>query len=274
MLTKSRLIIGNFFNSRNMTTQCQRLKGKVAVVTASTDGIGLAIVKRFAEEGAKVVLSSRKEKNVKSAVEQLRNTGLESVSGIVCHVGNKQDRINLFKHAEERFGGVDILVSNAAVNPAVGPVLESSEDVWDKIFDINVKSAFMLSQEALPYLRKRGGGSIVYVSSIAGYQPFDILGVYSVSKTALLGLTKAASSDLALENIRVNCVAPGIIKTKFSSALHESEETHEALLSHIAMKRLGKPSEIASTVAFLVSDDASYITGETIIISGGMASRL
>ncbi|XP_046992857.1 dehydrogenase/reductase SDR family member 4 [Schistocerca americana] len=250
-----------------------KLKGKVAVVTASTDGIGFAIAKRLAREGAKVVVSSRKQNNVDNAVAKLKAEG-HTVTGVTCHVSKASDRQNLLKVADSNFGGIDIIVSNAAVNPTVSQVLECPEEVWDKIFEVNVKAAFLLSKEALPYLRKRGGGSIIYISSIAGYQPLGLLGAYSVSKTALLGLTKAASVDLAKDNIRVNCVAPGIVKTRFSSALYESEETNEITLSQIPMRRLAHPDEISGIVSFLCSEDASYITGETIIASGGMPSRL
>ncbi|XP_021935050.1 dehydrogenase/reductase SDR family member 4 isoform X2 [Zootermopsis nevadensis] len=250
-----------------------KLRGKVAIVTASTDGIGFAIAERLAADGASVVVSSRKENNVTSAVEKLKACGY-SVSGVVCHVSKASDRERLIKEAQDKFGGIDILVSNAAANPGVGPVLESPEEVWDKIFEVNVKAAYLLSKEVLPYLRKRHGGSIVYISSILGFEPLGLLGVYSVSKTALLGLTKAAAKDLASENIRVNCVAPGIVITKFSAALRESKESEELLLQNIPMKRLAVPKEISGVVSFLVSDDASYITGETIVASGGMASRL
>ncbi|XP_046396518.1 dehydrogenase/reductase SDR family member 4 [Ischnura elegans] len=258
---------------KNYATASPRLKGKVAVVTASTDGIGFAIAKRLADEGASVVVSSRKEKNVQEAVKKLSQEGL-SVDGVVCHVSKAEDRARLFNKAVDKFGGIDILVSNAAVNPTTGPVLEIDESSWDKIFDVNVKAAYLLSKEALPFIRKRGGGSIIYVSSIAGFQPFNLLGAYSVSKTALFGLTKAASQDLAPENIRVNCIAPGVVKTKFSSALHESEDAREIALRNIPMNRLAMPHEMGGVAAFLCSDDASYITGETIVVSGGMPSRL
>jgi dehydrogenase/reductase SDR family protein 4 len=250
-----------------------KLKGKVAIVTASTDGIGFAIAERLAADGASVVVSSRKENNVATAVKKLEDSGY-SVSGVVCHVSQPSHRERLIKEAQDKFGGIDILISNAAVNPEVGPVLESSEEVWDKIFEVNVKAAYLLSKEVLPYLRKRGGGSIVYISSIAGFDPLGMLGVYSVSKTALLGLCKAAAKDLATEKIRVNCVAPGIVSTKFSAALLQSKEAKEAILQSIPMKRIGDPVEISGIVSFLVSDDASYITGETIVASGGMTSRL
>ncbi|XP_077982208.1 dehydrogenase/reductase SDR family member 4-like [Glandiceps talaboti] len=251
----------------------RKLDGKVAVVTASTDGIGFAIARKLAEDGAHVVISSRKQNNVDKAVETLKSENL-SVSGMVCHVGKPEDRTKLLQSAAEKSGGIDILVSNAAVNPSFGPILDTTEKVWDKIFEINVKVAFFLSKEAIPYMEKRGGGSIVFVSSIGGYNSFELIAPYSVSKTALLGLTKAMAPQCATMNIRVNAIAPGVIKTKFSQAIVESDEGRSLAEQQTALKRLGEPSECAGAVSFLCSDDASYITGETIIMAGGMPSRL
>lgn len=200
------------------TMSVKRLQGKICVVTASSDGIGFAIAKRLGVEGAKVVVSSRKQSNVDDAVKSLKTQGID-VIGVTCHVAKESDRKKLFEEAIKQFGGIDVLVSNAAVNPAVGSVLDAPEDVWDKIFDVNVKASYLLAKEVKQYIVKRGGGSIVFISSIGGYQPFDLLGAYSVSKTALIGLTKAAAADLVKDNIRVNCVAPGVIETKFSSAV-------------------------------------------------------
>ncbi|XP_043491406.1 dehydrogenase/reductase SDR family member 4 isoform X3 [Polistes fuscatus] len=227
------------------------------------------------------MISSRKESNVNKAVNELLQEGL-SVSGIVCHVGKAEHRQKLFKETKSLFGGLDILVSNAAANPQAGPVLDSDENVWDKIFDVNVKSTYLLMKESLPLLKDSKSPSIIIVSSIAGYQPFDhmklrtifLLGVYSVSKTALLGLCKASASNLAPYGIRVNCIAPGIIETKFSQPLYQSETARQISLNMIPFGRLGKPDEISSIAAFLASEDASYITGETIVASGGMQSRL
>ncbi|KAI5645393.1 enoyl-(Acyl carrier protein) reductase domain-containing protein [Phthorimaea operculella] len=259
--------------SVNAGGNLKRLNGKVAIVTASTDGIGFAIAKRLGDEGANVIISSRKEANVQKAVASLRKDGI-NVEGVVCHVADAEHRKRLFDLAKSKFGGLDILVSNAAVNPAVSPILETDEKVWDKIFEINVKSSWLLAKEAYPELVKRGGGSIVFISSIAAYQPMEPLGPYSVSKTTLLGLTNAISKEIVNDNIRVNCVAPGIVATKFASAITQSEEAAEAGLSIVPMKRFGKTAEIAGTVAFLVSDDASYITGETIVVAGGTHARL
>ncbi|XP_030036115.1 dehydrogenase/reductase SDR family member 4 [Manduca sexta] len=250
-----------------------RLKGKVAIVTASTEGIGYAIAKRLGDEGASIIISSRKESNVNKAVKSLRDDGI-NVEGVVCHVANAEQRKQLFDMANNKFGGLDILVSNAAVNPSVAPILETDDNVWDKIFEINVKCSWLLAKEAYPFLMKRGGGSIVFISSIAAYQPMEPLGAYSVSKTTLLGLTKAIANEIVHDNIRVNCVAPGIVATKFASAITSNEAGAERSLSIVPMKRFGKPSEIASAVAFLVSDDASYITGETIAAAGGAHAHL
>lgn len=185
--------------------------------------IGFAIAKRLAEDGAKVVISSRKEVNVQRAVSELRKLNLH-VHGVKCHVGLKEDRQRLFEETIKQYGKLNILVSNAATNPAVGGVLDCEESVWDKIFDTNVKAAFMLAKEALKLLRKtttedKHSNSIVFVSSIAGYDAMPLLGAYSVSKTALIGLSRAAAKDLAPEGIRVNCLAPGVIETNFSKAV-------------------------------------------------------
>lgn len=205
---------------RTLTTMSvKRLEGKICVVTASSDGIGFAIAKRLGFEGAKVVVSSRKQANVEEAVKSLKDQGISDVLGVTCHVSKESDRKKLFDETIKKFGGIDILVSNAAVNPAVSSVLETEEEAWNKIFDVNVKASYLLAKEVKPYIIKRGGGSIVFISSIGGFQPFDLLGAYSVSKTALFGLTKAAALECVKDNIRVNCVAPGVIETKFSAAV-------------------------------------------------------
>ncbi|XP_030749999.1 dehydrogenase/reductase SDR family member 4 [Sitophilus oryzae] len=249
-----------------------RLIGRIAIVTASTDGIGFAIAQRLAREGAKVIISSRKAKNVEEATQKLTKEGL-NVTGLVCHVGKSEDREKLFKEASN-LGGLDILVSNAAVNPEVGGVLDCSESSWDKIFEINVKCSFLLAKEALPLLRKSKAGRIIFISSIAGFQPIEVLGAYSISKTALLGLVKTAALQLAPENITVNGVSPGLVATKFSRAITDNPAASEASLAQIPIGRFAKPDDISGSVAFLASDDGAYVTGENIVVAGGMASRL
>ncbi|KAF9803066.1 hypothetical protein SFRURICE_012311 [Spodoptera frugiperda] len=258
MMSRSNLSKINAFNTSAREIHSDgRFKGKVAIVTASTEGIGYAIAKRLGNEGASVVISSRKEKNVEQALQSLRSEGI-TAEGVT----------------KSKFGGLDILVSNAAVNPGVAPILETEEAVWDKIFEINVKCAWLLAKEAYPELVKRGGGNIVFISSIAAYQPMEPLGAYSISKTTLLGMTRALATEIVHDNIRVNCVAPGIVPTKFASAITSNEAGKEKSLSIVPMNRFGKPSEIASAVAFLASDDASYITGETIVTAGGAYAHL
>ncbi|KAG9331857.1 hypothetical protein JZ751_016883, partial [Albula glossodonta] len=221
---------------RRMMSQ-QNLAGKVAIVTASTDGIGLAAAQALGLRGAHVVVSSRRKENVEKAVALLQSKKIK-VTGTTCNVGKREDRERLVNMTVEQCGGVDILVSNAAVNPFFGNILDSTEEVWDKILDVNVKAAFLLTKLTVPHMEERGGGSVVFVSSVAGYQPMQALGPYSVSKTALLGLTRALAPELAHCNIRVNCVAPGVIQTRFSSALWQNEDIVEEFKKQLSIKRL------------------------------------
>ncbi|XP_049653549.1 dehydrogenase/reductase SDR family member 4-like [Accipiter gentilis] len=249
------------------------LAGKVAVVTAATHGIGLAMAAGLAEAGARVVLSSRRDPHVAAAVGQLRGRGLE-VSGVVCHVGQPHSRQRLIEKALETYGAIDILVSNAAVSPVFGSALDADEAAWEKIFQVNVTAAAMLIKLVVPHMEKRGGGAIVLVSSLAGYTPFPALGPYSVSKAALLGLVKALAPELRPRRVRLNAVAPGLIRTRFSAALWEDEATRERVMGAMGIDRLGTPSEVAEVVTFLCSPAAAYVVGETVVVAGGAPSRL
>ncbi|CAD6220265.1 unnamed protein product [Miscanthus lutarioriparius] len=253
-----------------MDVKCRRLEGKVAVVTASTQGIGLAIAERFGLEGAAVVISSRKQKNVNEAVEGLRAKGITAV-GAVCHVSDAQQRKSLIETAVKSFGHIDILVSNAAANPTVDGILEMKEAVLDKLWDINVKASILLLQDAAPHLRK--GSSVIIISSIAGYNPEQGLTMYGVTKTALFGLTKALAGEMG-PNTRVNCIAPGFVPTRFASFLTENESIRKELNERSKLRRLGTVEDMAAAAAFLASDDASYMTAETIVVAGGTQSRL
>uniref|UniRef100_A0A8C9PE84 Dehydrogenase/reductase SDR family member 4 n=1 Tax=Spermophilus dauricus TaxID=99837 RepID=A0A8C9PE84_SPEDA len=222
-----------------------KLINKVAVVTGSTNGIGFSIARRLAQEGAHVIISSRKQQNVDQAVDTLQREGL-SVAGTVCHVGKAEDQEQLVATALKHCGGVDFLVCTAGVNPFVGSTLGSNEQVWDK-----VRSGALTFYPLCPPRQ----GSVVLVSSVAAYVPLA-LGAYNVSKTALLGLTKTLAVELAPKNIRVNCLVPGFIKTDFSRVVSTEKSF------------LGKPEDCAGLVSFLCSPDASYITGENIVIAG------
>ncbi|KAL0407224.1 UNVERIFIED_CONTAM: Tropinone reductase-like 3 [Sesamum latifolium] len=248
----------------------KRFDGKVAIVTASTQGIGFGIAERLGLEGAAVVISSRRQKNVDEAVEKLKSRGIE-VLGLVCHVSNAQQRKDLIKKTIEKYGKIDVIVCNAAANPAVDGILETKESVLDKLWEINVKTSVLLLQEAAPHLQK--GSSVIFVSSIAGYHPPQGLAMYGVTKTALLGLTKALAAEMAPDT-RVNCVAPGFVPTHFASFLTTNESMRKSLEEKTLLNRLGTTQDMAAAVAYLASDDASYVTGETLIVAGGMQSRL
>ncbi|XP_012589469.1 PREDICTED: dehydrogenase/reductase SDR family member 2, mitochondrial isoform X2 [Condylura cristata] len=241
------------------------LANRVAVVTGATDGIGFAIARRLAQDGAHVVVSSRKQQNVDRAVAVLQGEGL-SVTGTVCHVGKAEDRERLVATVQEHCGGADFLVCNAAVNPLVGSTLGADVGVWDKILDVNVKAPALLLSQLLPHMENRGNGSVILVSSIAAYMPHVPLGVYNVSKTALLGLTRTLALELAPKDIRVNCLVPGVIKTNFSKVVRTGSEI---LTPTVRVPcRIGQPEDCAGIVSFLCSPDASYITGENIVVAG------
>ncbi|GLT46703.1 hypothetical protein SLA2020_204440 [Shorea laevis] len=245
----------------------RRFEGKVAIVTASTQGIGFGIAQRLGLEGASVVISSRKQRNVDEAVEKLKANGIE-VLGVVCHVSNAQQRKTLISKTIEKYGKIDVVVSNAAVNPSPGAILQAQESVLDKVWEINVKAAIHILQDAAPHLQK--GSSVIFISSIAGYQP---AAMYGVTKTALLGLTKALASEMAPDT-RVNCVAPGYVPTHFAKFLMKDDDARKAIEEKTLLNKLGTTDDMAAATAFLASDDASYITGETIVVAGGIRSRL
>nr|CAB3237800.1 dehydrogenase/reductase SDR family member 4-like [Phallusia mammillata] len=261
---------------RNFSTCMRRyanLQGKTAIVTASTEGIGFAIAHKLGKDGANVVISSRKEEKVSEALSKLKSDNISAI-GIPCHVGKSEDRKSLLDLAQSNFGAIDILVTNAGVNPYFGTTLQTPEKAYDKIFDTNVKSTFQWIQDAVPLMEKSPNASITIVSSIGAFAPFEMLGIYSVSKTALVGLTKALSPELGAKNIRINCIAPGIIKTKFSQALWKNPDISKTITSQVALKRVGTADECGGIVSFLSSDEATYVTGETFVVSGGMPSRL
>ncbi|XP_032035429.1 dehydrogenase/reductase SDR family member 2, mitochondrial isoform X1 [Hylobates moloch] len=247
------------------------LANRVAVVTGSTSGIGFAIAQRLARDGAHVVISSRKQQNVDRALAELQWEGL-SVAGIVCHVQKPEDRQRLVTKALEHCGGVDFLVCSAGVNPLVGSTLGTSEQIWDKILSVNLKSPALLLSQLLPYMEKRRA-AVILVSSIAAYIPIVELGVYNVSKTALLGLTRTLALELAPKDIRVNCLVPGIIKTDFSKVLHGDESSWKNFKERHQLQRIGESEDCAGIMSFLCSPDASYITGESIAVAG-FSSRL
>ncbi|XP_058080542.1 tropinone reductase-like 3 [Magnolia sinica] len=253
-----------------MKVKGKRFEGKVAIVTASTQGIGFGIAERIGSEGASIVISSRKQKNVDEAVGKLRSQGIDAI-GVVCHVSNAEQRKNLIQKTVQKYGHIDVIVSNAAANPTTDTILETQESILDKLWDVNIKTSILLLQAAAPHLRK--GSSVVFISSISAYQPEASMAMYGVTKTALLGLTKALATEMA-PNTRVNCVAPGFVPTHFADFLTSNEVVRNAIEDRTLLKRLGTTGDMAAAVAFLASDDAAYITGETLVVAGGLPSRL
>lgn len=245
-----------------------RFEGKVVVITGSTAGIGLAVAERFAREGAKVVVSSRKGKAVKETMATL------NCDGIVCNVSNNTERLALFEHVKKSYGRVNILVLNAATSLAFGQSEECDEARWDKMMDTNLKSGWLMSKQMVSIMPEKTS-SIIFISSYAGFNPSSPIGVYGVTKTALLGLTKLLANEYGRKyQIRVNSVAPGVIKTKFSQSLWETDEVRNISEMNAPLGRVGNVDEVAGPVAFLASNDANYITGECIVIAGGTHCRL
>lgn len=244
------------------------LQGKVAIVTGASKGIGESMARGLAEFGAKVVVSSRKQDAVEEVAQAFRNDGLEATA-IAAHVGDTAALGKLVGETVKVYGGVDILINNAATNPVFGPVLLSDEGVFDKIMGVNVKAPFELSKRVFPIMQERGGGSIINISSIGGLHPEPMLGIYSVSKAALISLTKVLASEWGPAKVRVNAICPGLVKTKFSRALWESEEILHRFTEELPLRRIAQPDEVGPLAVFLASDAAGYCTGGVYAVDGG-----
>ena len=244
------------------------LSGKVAVVTGASKGIGLAVAAELAGLGARVVLSSRKRDAVESAAREIRDRGGDAAA-VAAHVGDPQAVRALVHETCARFGGVDIVVNNAAANPFFGPLLRADDAVFDKIMAVNVKGPLELAKAAHPSMVERGGGSIVNIASVGGLRPERLLGLYSVSKSALISLTKVLAAEWARDGIRVNVVCPGLVRTKFSAALWGNDDIRRNFLARVPLGRVAQSDEIAPLVVFLASDAAAYCTGGVYTVDGG-----
>lgn len=245
------------------------LAGTVAVVTGSSKGIGRAIAERMAQHGAKVVVSSRKQEGCDEVVAAIRNRGGEAFTK-TCNIGRKEELQALVDAALDRYGRIDTLVCNAAVNPHFGPSIGLSDEAWDRVMDYNVRSNFWLSNMVLPGMAARGGGSVIIVSSIGGLRGSTSLGVYAISKAADMQLARNLACEWGPKNIRINCIAPGLIRTDFARALWENPELERRRSASTPLKRIGEPDEIAGAAVFLASPAGSFMTGQTMVIDGGV----
>ncbi|MCB8920833.1 MAG: glucose 1-dehydrogenase [Ardenticatenaceae bacterium] len=244
------------------------LTGKVAIVTGASRGIGLAIAEALATAGAHVVISSRKQEALDKVAAEMGERGV-GVTAVAAHTGDPDAVQHLIQHTVDTHGGIDILFNNAATNPHFGPILTAEDSHWDKILDVNVKGYFRIAKACAPHMQARGGGKIINVASIAGKKAQPMMGVYSVSKAAVLMLTEVLAAELAPANIQVNAIAPGFVKTKFSAALWGNEQINTAVLRTIPQNRMADPSELTGIALYLASSASSFTTGATFLIDGG-----
>lgn len=244
------------------------LTGKVALITGSTKGIGKAIASRMAEQGARVVISSRNQDACEEVAEAIRNAGGEALA-IACNINYKEQLENLVVRTQEQLGDIDVLVCNAALNPYYGPSQDIPDAAFDKVMHANIGSVHRLCQLVIPGMAGRGGGAVVIVSSIGGLKGTDKLGAYAISKAADMQIARNLAVEWGPKNVRVNCIAPGLVKTDFARALWENPETYAATVRHYPLRRIGEPDEIAGAAIFLASDAGSFTTGQTIVIDGG-----
>lgn len=245
------------------------LKERIAVITGASRGIGKAIAKSFAENGAHTILVSRDIKSLEHVVDQIMEKG-GSAEAIACNMGDIEQIESLVSKIREKFGKLDILVNNAATNPYFGDMDGIDESRWDKTFSVNLKGPFFLIQKSIELLAESGMGSIINVSSINGKRPAKFQGVYSITKAALISMTKGFAKELGPKNIRVNALLPGLTKTKFSSALMENEQLIKSVYKTIPLGRHALPDEMAGAALYLASQASSFTTGTCLVCDGGL----
>ena len=247
------------------------LNNKTAIVSGGSKGIGKAIATKLAQAGANVVICSRKKENLDSAVNEAESNGLTLIP-IECNTSNNESIQSVVDHTLEKFNGVDILVNNAAANPYYGPILNSEDSHWDKIFDVNVKGYFNFAKACSKTMIANNSGKIINVASIAAKTPLEGLGVYNISKAAVVMLTKVLAKELGEYNIQVNTLAPGLIKTDFSKALWENEDTYNKIVKSIPQGKMGSPDDISGMALYLASEASDFVTGSIFTVDGGITT--
>ena len=244
------------------------LKNKVAIITGASRGIGKATAMQLSKAGASVVISSRKKEDCEKVAKEINSKGFLA-EVIPCNVGRKDEIKNLIQETIKKFKSIDILVSNAATNPAFGPLSQLEDTAFDKIIDVNLKSSIWLINEASPYLKKNKTSSVIIMSSISAFVGTKNIGAYGISKAAEVSLVKHLAVELGSYGIRVNAIAPGLIKTDFSKALWNNKTTLDKQIEITPLKRIGYPEDISGIVHFLASNASSFITGQLIVADGG-----
>jgi len=246
------------------------LTGKVAIVTGASRGIGEAIALAFSQAGAAVTLTSRKLENVVPVADKIQAAGGQALA-LQAHAGISANAETVVQQTLEKFGRVDVAVNNAGTNPHFGPILTAEESQWDKIFEVNVKGYFFLAKAVAPVMKLQGGGKIINLASVAGLNPGPMMGVYSTSKAAVIMLTKVLALELAADNIQVNAIAPGFVRTKFSAALWSNPQLEQILERSTPQGRIANPEEIAGAAVYLASDSSSFTTGSVLVVDGGFS---
>jgi NAD(P)-dependent dehydrogenase (short-subunit alcohol dehydrogenase family) len=244
------------------------LTGRVAVITGSSRGIGRAIALECAKMGASVVVSSRKIEACEAVVSEIEAAGGKATA-FACNVGVKSDLEGLVAHAMREYGRIDILIPNAAINPSYGPSSEVSDEIWNKVLTSNLTATHWLCQMVLPGMAERGGGSVILLSSIVSVFGAANIGIYAISKAAEAQLARNLAVEWGARGIRVNSIAPGVVKTDFAKALYENPKAAATIANLSCLKRLGEPEDIAGVAVFLASDAARYITGQLLLVDGG-----
>ncbi|HWL44949.1 MAG TPA: glucose 1-dehydrogenase [Ilumatobacter sp.] len=246
------------------------LTGKVAVITGSTRGIGLAIAVHMAQHGARVVVSSRRAEACAEVADQINRERPGSAIGVACNISHKDQLAHLVATANAHYGQIDVLVCNAAVNPYAGPMVGCPDDAFDKVMGANIRSNHWLCSMVLPDMQRRRDGVIIVVSSIGGMIGSELLGAYTISKAADMQLVRNIAVEYGPHNVRANSIAPGMVRTDFARALWDDPVIHERVTSRTPLRRVAEPDEIAGVAVMLASGAGAFITGQNLVVDGGV----